>query len=1136
MYNTTNAFNEAILGDNRKFYSRIKTGNLEITDEIINIKHMMQSHANNVITVGGAFSSYVEIEMWKPDAQIENSEIEVSIGLEVGSVNEIEWVPLGLFTVTKIENDNDIVKFTAYDKIQSKMSNGYFSELSYPTDAKNVLSEIQRKTGVNIDQSNIPDGVMVSKIAIVSEETEDESGNQTTTTTYKNPFDGYTYREALGFIAMLYGKFAVADREGKVKLKWYNQIDYDINTDRYYDDLKIPETVFAVGKISCEGYSQTFESGTGTENIQLSNPVMTQERLNYIYNQIKNLQFLPASTSLYGDIRLDIGDIVTVNSKYGKIIKVPLMNITQEYDGGLLTSIQSYGGTTETEKTQGPTMEKLNRTYEELFFVKEIVGKKADFEYVHGLVGEFDKLSAKQADFENATATNFSSVNAKISTIEAKSITTDNITAEVAKLGYAKVERLEVSEAKISSLETEKISLKDLDAETAKLGYMTVSQADIKFANIDLANVTTANIATLFNKVGLIDRATISEGHITGFLDSVEVNANKITAGTLIADRILLSGSENGILYALNNLGELTSTNVDTLDGGIVTERTLTADKLVAKSITTTELDVETIFGSEAVITKITSQDAFINAVSTNSVVVGADNKAQGIIDNIYTPNTTTIDGGKITANSITADKINVANLFAQDITATGTISGVKLNGATGSFSGKISATTGSIGGWNIGSSSISYSTDDFTVTVAPMTDAHKDFLVVYDKNNKTYPFFVRGDGLHATRGSIGGFTIADDAIFSGTAGMLSDLSGVYVGTDGINNVGTYGKVKIINGRIELNKLLINGNGVGAVAITGWNSVGSALERFEITLDGKATFSKSVDTGTVTSTYSWYGDELSGWYDNIGDGKLYCRYKDGTSANYKYTNIASIMSTLANKANASHTHNGTFVNTSVGFSGNPATLYRKWKDDNNHDILVAGADLLSVAIGWIGSTTYKTIVNLRAQSIRCNGSTSWSSDKNLKNSISDISDRYEQFFDLLNPVVYKYDLGGSGRYHTGYIAQEVKDALEKTGLTTQEFAGFVEFDLSRETETDENGNIVDMANSEANYLLDKGIQKQCNLAYTEFIALNTHMIQKNRNELKRLKNEYQKIESMLQSAYGQIEALREKVHELEMAS
>lgn len=91
----------------------------------------------------------------------------------------------------------------------------------------------------------------------------------------------------------------------------------------------------------------------------------------------------------------------------------------------------------------------------------------------------------------------------------------------------------------------------------------------------------------------------------------------------------------------------------------------------------------------------------------TEESVNNVRTKAQGIIDNIYTPNTTTIDGGKITtgtitaaqiaagtitsneiaAGTITADKINLNDLFAQNITATGTITGAHLVGSSGEFS-----------------------------------------------------------------------------------------------------------------------------------------------------------------------------------------------------------------------------------------------------------------------------------------------------------------------------------------------------------------------------------------------------------------------------------------------------------------
>ena len=66
-----------------------------------------------------------------------------------------------------------------------------------------------------------------------------------------------------------------------------------------------------------------------------------------------------------------------------------------------------------------------------------------------------------------------------------------------------------------------------------------------------------------------------------------------------------------------------------------------------------------------------------------------------------------------------------------------------------------------------------------------------------------------------------------------------------------------------------------------------------------------------------------------------------------------------------------------------------------------------------------------------------------SSDRRLKNNISSDLDRYIPFFMRLQPSVYRFNSGRSGRFHTGFIAQEVEDALRDSGLSTQDFAGLV---------------------------------------------------------------------------------------------
>ncbi len=68
------------------------------------------------------------------------------------------------------------------------------------------------------------------------------------------------------------------------------------------------------------------------------------------------------------------------------------------------------------------------------------------------------------------------------------------------------------------------------------------------------------------------------------------------------------------------------------------------------------------------------------------------------------------------------------------------------------------------------------------------------------------------------------------------------------------------------------------------------------------------------------------------------------------------------------------------------------------------------------------------------------------SDKNKKNNIEDLPDKYVAMFDSLSPKRFKMNNGTSGRYHVGYIAQDVKAAMDMVGIDSTEFGGWVEGD------------------------------------------------------------------------------------------
>lgn len=313
------------------------------------------------------------------------------------------------------------------------------------------------------------------------------------------------------------------------------------------------------------------------------------------------------------------------------------------------------------------------------------------------------------------------------------------LTADEADIKYATITSLEVVDGKIDNLETIAITTNNLSAKVAELGYLNADTADLKYANIELSNIDVANVGTFFANVGLIDRATIVDGHVTGFLDSVEVNANKITAGTLVADRILLKGSEKGLLYALNNLGELTSTTVDTLDGYILTDRTINADKIVASSITTNELDVDSIFADSAVVERI----------------------------------------------------------FAQDITATGIIRGATLVGAS------VSANRGTIGGFAIFDDCLigSYDEDGYQYKVdlntAKLITGKNGGVIAIEAGkykisspyNTEHEWYVTYDGyMYAETGEIAGFTLKDQRLISNSEYTTENASATYYNKAEINS------------------------------------------------------------------------------------------------------------------------------------------------------------------------------------------------------------------------------------------------------------------------------------------------------------------------------------------------------------
>ena len=219
---SSQSFGDAIAGPNRDFKTRLVQNDIVIAD---NLKSFEIIAGNEEISLGTAVSSYMQGTIDSKELSLSGKEVMLQIGL-LTNEEDYEFIPMGKFTIQNPKLESNKISFTAYDNLTSKCNSAYYSKLSYPADALDILTEIESMTGVIIKKTGLPSGIQVSKRAVANESEEDES----VITSYVNPFDGYTYKETIGFIAGLFGKFAMCGRTGEIEFRWYTDTGYEIDS------------------------------------------------------------------------------------------------------------------------------------------------------------------------------------------------------------------------------------------------------------------------------------------------------------------------------------------------------------------------------------------------------------------------------------------------------------------------------------------------------------------------------------------------------------------------------------------------------------------------------------------------------------------------------------------------------------------------------------------------------------------------------------------------------------------------------------------------------------------------------------------------------------------------------------------
>lgn len=562
------------------------------------------------------------------DALLEG-EVPEEEATDEGEDTDTEWTAVGVFYVySQADNQDKSIRLTCYDGF-SQMT-GYYTPTNRTATISAMFADLQAKALANCE------------ITIDDNDFGDYANTSITWSIVA------TYREALSYFAGIAGGFAEFLPNGHVGISKYSFDDNNVISDELigYQETSAGEMV--VEGIECnlapgELVENIIESGEGGQALHFANPFITQAMLDDIAADYLGIRFTGAKFTTDWNTNITAGEFIRIFSKAEYENYLKLRNNVEQNSGSMSADelLRIKAG-----------MNALGRVA--LISTQTITFKGGAFSEVNSIC---DSEAEKASTPLGPTDAKFRKVYAEV--VETRELVADKAT----------IADLEAAEARIGSLEADHVKVSDLNAANANITDLQTSKADIDAANITTVTARNAWIDKLLVQSGLIAH----EGTIYT-LDAVQVNASSIKAGTLDVERLIVT--QNGQKYLIHVDGS--TTTYEKLDGNIIEDLTITANKIVAGAITSQKITTENLVGTGGWINLRNGTFNYANATSGQGIswdgsILTLSGKVKIISGNVYTKDeaddifltdvdvsvTQTATGADITVNG---DTVSIAN------------------------------------------------------------------------------------------------------------------------------------------------------------------------------------------------------------------------------------------------------------------------------------------------------------------------------------------------------------------------------------------------------------------------------------------------------------------------------------------
>lgn len=529
---------------------------------------------------------------------------------------ETDYAYKGTYTVTDITKNGKKATLTAYDCIKKldTSADAWVSTLKYPITLANMLSSMGNKLGLSITAL-----------------TNTYRGNYTVYNNFMTR--NITYRQILEYIAQIANVNFMADTSGQKDIiyKRYTETTTTIDNSKYVKLTLSDYTAEPIDKVQIQS---TFDDigyvvGTGDNAYVITeNPLFfTNEKQSTITSiassllaELKTITYTPMKFSTLKDFDINCGDIIKVNNISCYIMKKSIKPSGCEFE--------CVGNKRrDTQKTEvNSAITALNNKTNEL--VRTVDETKSTLTEVKG---SMKTLTDEQGEIKEQIATITTDVSevkqtaqgltSKVSSVET---TLDNLDGEVTTLKS----RVSTVEQTVDSITT-RVEVVEGTADEAKTMASEAKQTANSFSTKITEVEETANSA----------KTTASEAKQTANSFSTKITEVENTANGAATTASEAKQTANSF-----------STRITTAEGNI-------------SSLTQTAGKIDWLIKSGSSSSNFTLTDRTISLVSSN-----IDLSGYVTINSLKSGGTTTIDGGRITTGTISADRIDLTSLKVRNV------------------------------------------------------------------------------------------------------------------------------------------------------------------------------------------------------------------------------------------------------------------------------------------------------------------------------------------------------------------------------------------------------------------------------------------------------------------------------------